>query len=833
MPRRSDLLSSLLALAVVAAFHPATAASMGSDLTSPPLDLWQNVMESPAPTTGAAMAVNSPNRAAYLFGGNRPGVGLCAHVVRCDLSLPALTWELVSTGVGPAARQDAHVHFDDASGRLLVLGGTASPASFGDLWAWNPGAGGWSELTTAHAGPSSIVGQQPLAHDFRRNRLLYFDYTAAGIPSQAWVLDLAGPMPDWLQLTTSGTPVIPPGAVAAYDSLADRVFVFGGSIRSLWQLDLGTGAWTRVLNDAQCPFNATTEMTLAWDGVGNRLIAHRTVPGNYINTHATVALGVAPEWIPLQSLGGPTHGARPWVHDRQRGEILFDDLSGSVPSLWTLASVGPIAWTSRVAPNRPMGVVLPQGVADSEGRWWYIRDGLQFCRAHLDDLGRFESLAPAEPGPQAPNTAAMAWDPVDRRVLLAMSRLVNETVLPGELWALVPEPSPHWTSVPTTPAPLGVGNAAAFDEAHRWLYVTVASPQNLWRVDLSVSPATWTLLGPLPIIVNELGIDPEGRRLLAVNGPEGLAIDIVNGIPAFGPVLTMSGPKIAAFAYDRRRDRMLVHNGAYQVSNTLVFERIGTDALDGPSPPVFSRLDVPNATDTPSTASLGVYDPVLDRMLLLNGYDYWRPDGSHPAFYTTPGMWTLQFDPSVSIRMELLEVAADEAGIRVRFAGDGPLQGVLAVERDEESGGDWQAVGVAEETMPGLRIYVDRAAAAGVAYRYRGRYRDEEGEHVTAASLPVRWPGRVARLSLVATRGSVVRGGALDFAIVVPGSGVATLELVDIRGRRVARLEIVGTEGETRTVTLEPDPSAGPGLYFARLSDGRSSIVRRIVRLRP
>jgi hypothetical protein len=293
----------------------------------------------------------------------------------------------------------------------------------------------------------------------------------------------------------------------------------------------------------------------------------------------------------------------------------------------------------------------------------------------------------------------------------------------------------------------------------------------------------------------------------------------------------MGGPQSAAFAYDRRRDRMLVHNGAYQVSNTLVFERTGTYALDGPSPPLFSQLDVPNAADTPPTASLGVYDPVLDRMLLLNGFDYWRPDGSHPAFYPTPGMWTLQFDPSVPIRMELLEVAVEEAGIRMRFAGDGPLQGALAVERAEELGDDWQCIGEAQERTPGIREYVDRTMAAGIAYRYRGRYRDEEGEHVTAPSQALRWPGPVARLSLFATRGSVVRGGALDFEIVLPGSGAALLELVDIRGRRVARLEIVGTEGETRVVRLEPDPSAGPGLYFARLRQGSVASIVRVMRL--
>ena len=60
-------------------------------------------------------------------------------------------------------------------------------------------------------------------------------------------------------------------------------------------------------------------------------------------------------------------------------------------------------------------------------------------------------------------------------------------------------------------------------------------------------------------------------------------------------------------------------------------------------------------------------------------------------------------------------------------------------------------------------------------------------------------------------------------------AGPATLELFDIRGRRVARVD-VGSRGiGDRIVSLGQLIDSGPGLYWARLHQGVRTATARIV----
>jgi hypothetical protein len=78
------------------------------------------------------------------------------------------------------------------------------------------------------------------------------------------------------------------------------------------------------------------------------------------------------------------------------------------------------------------------------------------------------------------------------------------------------------------------------------------------------------------------------------------------------------------------------------------------------------------------------------------------------------------------------------------------------------------------------------------------------------------------------------RGGAL-FSFALPGatSGEVTLSIYDARGRLVESIPATGSEGSTGwSGDLRNGRPAPPGVYFARVSDGRESVATKFILLK-
>lgn len=71
-------------------------------------------------------------------------------------------------------------------------------------------------------------------------------------------------------------------------------------------------------------------------------------------------------------------------------------------------------------------------------------------------------------------------------------------------------------------------------------------------------------------------------------------------------------------------------------------------------------------------------------------------------------------------------------------------------------------------------------------------------------------------------------GARLDVAFALPDAGAARLELLDVRGRRVASREVGELGAGNHEVRLEPRHRLAPGVYFVRLVQARNSAVRRV-----
>ena len=186
-----------------------------------------------------------------------------------------------------------------------------------------------------------------------------------------------------------------------------------------------------------------------------------------------------------------------------------------------------------------------------------------------------------------------------------------------------------------------------------------------------------------------------------------------------------------------------------------------------------------------------------------------------------------------------------------RFSGDGPTPALLSLlsadatpERvtltwqrtsgdvpegtvDRRSASEeWRALSSVTFDASGRLSYEDRAVTPGERYAYRLRWREDGMDHASAET----WVDVPRELAL-ALDGAVPNPvtGDLRVAFTLASAERATLDVLDLAGRRVASRE-VGSLGPGRhLLPLELSPRPAPGVYWLRLSHGQALLRRKIV----
>ena len=187
------------------------------------------------------------------------------------------------------------------------------------------------------------------------------------------------------------------------------------------------------------------------------------------------------------------------------------------------------------------------------------------------------------------------------------------------------------------------------------------------------------------------------------------------------------------------------------------------------------------------------------------------------------GLFAQRFEPNGPVPVAVkLSLASTEATLdRVVLVWDGPGAGNLTAtveRRTEESA--WQPLGPASTAGTDRLRYEDRGVLPGSRYAYRLALGGGGAPAYTAESW-VDVP-RGYRLALAGFRPNPATG-APTVAFALADASPATLELLDVSGRRLLAREVGGLGAGAHTLRLE-DAAVPPGVYWIRLA--QSGAVR-------
>lgn len=454
------------------------------------------------------------------------GYSAAADSDMCDvwaLSLsgtPAWT-RILPAGVAPTRRTLASMAYDPAGDRLVLFGGfqdlrplaaIGEPAAR-DVWAMSLGdAPAWTEL---HPGGAVVPGLFECASAFDpvRRRLLVFggdDSSATPrLSRDVWALTLGGAIA-WTRLATSDPgPMGTAGMSASYDSMRDRIVVFGGQRSETWALALDGGlGWTPLEpGDGFGPGGRYAHSTV-YDPARRSVLLfggafYDDGGGHHARTYRfddlwRLTFEPRPEWapVPRDSAPPPRWGQSAVLDPVADRLVVFGgtktnpDDNGPVEvaanDLWwlPLSTTGP--WSSPVTDDSvPPARTSHTAVYDAAHRRMIVFGGIDapdvfgdVWALALEGPPRWTRLAIAGPGPEPRYGHAAIYDPTgDRMIVFGGQR--GATLL-DDTWQLSLAGEPAWTPLsPDVRPPARSGACLAFDSRRRRLVLFGGSANQL------------------------------------------------------------------------------------------------------------------------------------------------------------------------------------------------------------------------------------------------------------------------------------------------------------------------------------------------------------------
>jgi hypothetical protein len=164
--------------------------------------------------------------------------------------------------------------------------------------------------------------------------------------------------------------------------------------------------------------------------------------------------------------------------------------------------------------------------------------------------------------------------------------------------------------------------------------------------------------------------------------------------------------------------------------------------------------------------------------------------------------------------------------VALRWLSGTDRAGTATVER-RAAGPQWSSLADVSTDGNGFVVYDDVRVTPGATYEYRLSWPNGASHSYSAASsihVPLQ-----AVFMLGGARPNPVPARDCSIEYSLPQVGRATMELFDVRGRRVAAMDLAPDGGGPHLARFGHVANAGPGIYWARLRQGSHCATARFV----
>jgi hypothetical protein len=180
------------------------------------------------------------------------------------------------------------------------------------------------------------------------------------------------------------------------------------------------------------------------------------------------------------------------------------------------------------------------------------------------------------------------------------------------------------------------------------------------------------------------------------------------------------------------------------------------------------------------------------------------------------------------VEAALASVEATPERVTLTWYGSALGDQVFTIER-RETATDFVAIGETTSDGVGKLVFADATVSPGNRYAYRLAWL-EGATQQTTSEVWVDVPAAPAAPTFAlhgARPNPASRRTGVFISLVLPDAMPATLELLDVAGRQLARLQLQGA-GEHQQVNISEGLALEPGIYLVRLTQGGKSLTHRV-----
>ena len=252
-------------------------------------------------------AYDSTNDKIITFGGSDFGN---YHDQTWSFDYTSKTWTQMSPDTSPSQRWQASMVFDEKHDRVILFGGNYLTNVLGDTWSYDYTSDNWTQLSP-QTSPSARGGHSMVYDSIHEKVLLFGGWgdtsVNAPIMNDTWEFDVD--TNEWTLLDDDVTGLSRGSAGMVYDNVNQGLILFGGThdgyLADTWFFNSSTNHWTQ-LSTTDKPSSRATRNGLVYDVSAEKVVLFGGYDGDtyYNDTWEFMMENV----LPTNSMGSTTTG---------------------------------------------------------------------------------------------------------------------------------------------------------------------------------------------------------------------------------------------------------------------------------------------------------------------------------------------------------------------------------------------------------------------------------------------------------------------------------------------------------------------------------------------